>query len=748
MTDASINAGTLSIRELFTARRFGVTFYQREYTWSRADVKALLTDLHGQFSREWQEIESPDTAQRSFPPYYLGALVYYDEHGTTYLIDGQQRITTLNLLLLHVRLLLLDQDLVADDVDDLVLPGPARPTFALDVAEHRYLYEAMRDGVTPVPRPFAADSDRRLLERGADLEEDFPAELHGEALGPFVDWLLDRVCVVGIEAVDSDHGWHIFETTNDRGVRLGPIDLLKGYLLVAAQTGQQKLNEAWRDTTSHLAGVGPRTPSDFVKAYLLAKFARLDDEADQRQIAEAFHEWVRCNPERIGLTEPADYVRLVRDELARAGHRFVTPARAAVSWDPQWAAVFYNEHNRIPHHFAAMLAATSSMDTDVEFAQKTRLVATYLDLLYVRRLVPAKIKDAAELGPDVLDLIGRLRTTTDVSSVRTLLSDEVRRLGGDLRALDTLGLTRTNGGQVRYLLARMTSYAETAIGRPDQFAEYVAGSPPYPIAHVWGERYDKQLDVAPANFPILRNRIGGLLLLPPSARLDVNLGYAGKLAFYKGQHILAASLHPDTHQGRGSAIRAWIRDAGLQQVLHPVPGTFTGDALVDRQLLARRLCELIWDPAALGLAGPAAASSSSASSASSSSAADQPALPARAVHGPRPDLEVMLEKGHLQLGEELVGVRNNVRTGHIATLLQGGQIQLSTGGIYNTPDQAGAAALNQKTCSGWTFWHVIRDNTPIAIGVRRDAAEQTGDLPPRPARRKPTRRTKPASPSR
>ena len=41
-----------------------------------------------------------------------------------------------------------------------------------------------------------------------------------------------------------------------------------------------------------------------------------------------------------------------------------------MSWDPQWAAVFYNEHNRIPHHFAAMLAATSSMDTDAEFAQK------------------------------------------------------------------------------------------------------------------------------------------------------------------------------------------------------------------------------------------------------------------------------------------------------------------------------------------------------------------------------------------
>jgi hypothetical protein len=76
-------------------------------------------------------------------------------------------------------------------------------------------------------RPNCRPSERHLAARGRDLNEDFPADLCREALRPFVDWLLDRVCLAGIRADGRDHGWQIFETTNDRGVRLGPLDLLE-----------------------------------------------------------------------------------------------------------------------------------------------------------------------------------------------------------------------------------------------------------------------------------------------------------------------------------------------------------------------------------------------------------------------------------------------------------------------------------------------------------------------------------------
>lgn len=78
-------------------------------------------------------------------------------------------------------------------------------------------------------------SVRNLAHRARDLADDFPEDLRGESLLPFTDWLLNRVCLVGIKAESEQHGWEIFVTMNDRGVRLAPIDLLKGHLIEMAR---------------------------------------------------------------------------------------------------------------------------------------------------------------------------------------------------------------------------------------------------------------------------------------------------------------------------------------------------------------------------------------------------------------------------------------------------------------------------------------------------------------------------------
>ncbi len=76
---------------------------------------------------------------------------------------------------------------------------------------------------------------RNLVERAADLAEDFPGDLAGDALPPFVTWLLDKVCLVEVRALGRAQGWEIFETVNDRGQRPGPVDLFKSYVLTKAE---------------------------------------------------------------------------------------------------------------------------------------------------------------------------------------------------------------------------------------------------------------------------------------------------------------------------------------------------------------------------------------------------------------------------------------------------------------------------------------------------------------------------------
>jgi uncharacterized protein with ParB-like and HNH nuclease domain len=149
-------------------------------------------------------------------------------------VDGQQRVSTLHLLLILIRNLLLEQDSFGEarQLEALicsVMYGERR--YTIDIAERAPLLDALMNGKVYDVKAGDPPSVRNLRDRYGDLEEQFPPELRGEALPYFHDWLLHRVCLVGIEAHDQGHGWEIFETMNDRGLQLSPVDLLKSFLL-------------------------------------------------------------------------------------------------------------------------------------------------------------------------------------------------------------------------------------------------------------------------------------------------------------------------------------------------------------------------------------------------------------------------------------------------------------------------------------------------------------------------------------
>jgi hypothetical protein len=76
---------------------------------------------------------------RQYPPYFLGSIVYYEEEGTTYVVDGQQRITTNHLMLIHLYRLLIDQGATGDarHVETLVRPDRGDQLFAIDIPRAR-----------------------------------------------------------------------------------------------------------------------------------------------------------------------------------------------------------------------------------------------------------------------------------------------------------------------------------------------------------------------------------------------------------------------------------------------------------------------------------------------------------------------------------------------------------------------------------------------------------------------------------
>jgi len=104
MPDAPIRGQGVTVSRLFFHHTFRLDYYQREYSWTRADVTALLSDLRRRFTENWKPLHEREHV-RTYSPYYLGSIVYYEgeDDDATYLVDGQQRVTTLFLLLVHLR---------------------------------------------------------------------------------------------------------------------------------------------------------------------------------------------------------------------------------------------------------------------------------------------------------------------------------------------------------------------------------------------------------------------------------------------------------------------------------------------------------------------------------------------------------------------------------------------------------------------------------------------------------------------
>ena len=96
-----VDGKTRTVKEMLSERKYGLDFYQREYTWTETNVAELVTDLTGAFLNEYR----PEHSRRDvagYRSYFLGPVVTSIVEGTRLLVDGQQRLTTLTLILIQL----------------------------------------------------------------------------------------------------------------------------------------------------------------------------------------------------------------------------------------------------------------------------------------------------------------------------------------------------------------------------------------------------------------------------------------------------------------------------------------------------------------------------------------------------------------------------------------------------------------------------------------------------------------------
>jgi hypothetical protein len=732
MAAGSVQGETFDLKDLFGQATYHIDYYQREYAWSADDVRTLVTDLFEAFELIWQE--GRRRRRESGEPFFLGPFVYVEQkRHVRFLVDGQQRFTTLHLLFLHLHRAAIawGQRDVERNLDRVITDyvGGDRPQFRIDIEERRDALEALyRDRPYELPQGSSL-SVRNLHDRSLQIGELVEELLEADRCQPFVDWLLTKVVMVGIRAPSRDSGFRIFESMNDRGARLTSVDLLKSFLLSHVGTGEERLNEAWRRMLAELTGVRDDfdAPRKFLKAALLARYATVggEDPADGEDIDAALNIWVRKNTDRLGLRKPDDYFRFVEDLIRLAGHhRTFLEASRHLHDKSGLEALYYNEVNGLTNQMALILAAVEPQDILSQAKEKAALVANFLDRLYVERTLNDEPVQAKDFESDIHRLIPQLRKCSTPQDVSTLLSAELSTTS--FEPVTTFGMRGNNKAQVRYLLARLTAYVETGCDKPNLLADYLSEERTWQIEHLYAnhpQRHSHEVP-DPVTFRSLRARLGVLVLLRRSDNASYNdLPLETKRRRYARENGLAAILAPD-HRKNNPALRTFIARNNIESHFREFGSETMPRVAEIRGELYRRLCARIWDPAALGFTAP---HPPDATPTVTATVPGQPGAARAHPRGLRTDLARMMQAHVLAPGTQIDS--EHLGTRYTATVDENGLITMPTGDHFASADEAGKMIRGTQRCAGMAFWHVTTaDGQRITLRDLRTQAQQDGRL--------------------
>ena len=591
-----------TIRELLAGRKYSIDYYQREYKWQQKQVAELIDDLASKFLESHEE-GNERSAVAEYGHYFLGSIIVSDKDGQKYIIDGQQRLTTLALLLIFLQHQLADPEQKGQIADLIFSQKFGKRSFNLDIPERTPCMEALYAG-QEFSDADAPESVGNILARYADIEEQFPEELTGPVLPYFVDWLIENVHLIEITAYSDGDAYTIFETMNDRGLSLTPEDMLKGYLL-ANNTDSERRTRAsrvWKERVQALAEIGKDEDADGIKSWLRSQFAesirerkRGAEPQDFDLIGTEFHRWVRDHEAPLGLTASAEFARLIERDFAVYSRWYERLRRAAEVLTPGLECVHFNAQHNFTLQYPVLLAPIKVDDDEATVLRKVRVVATWLDILIHRRIWNWRAIDYSTMQYAMFIAMRDIRGKS-ATELADLLRSRLDAEGETFAGNDRFRLHGMNGRQIHRLLARMTDYMETRSGMASRYAEYAQrGKKGYEIEHIWADHAERHADefAHPSEFAEYRNRIGGLVLLPKSFNASYgDLPYAEKREHYLGQNLLARSLHEQAYD-HNPGFRRFIQDSGLPFRAH---AEFKKADLDARQDLYRQLAERIWSP--------------------------------------------------------------------------------------------------------------------------------------------------------
>jgi hypothetical protein len=240
----ALHADPKTVRKVFT-EKYIIPDFQRPYSWETDHCDKLWDDLITFFN----EKESKDDK------YFLGNLVVHASGDSYSVIDGQQRLTTLLLLIkaLHQKagvVKALEECIKVKDPLTSDLTNELRITSNVLDRDRDQLYDLIfKNGANTGETAKLKINFIRLRDKITDWWASVGEST--DKLNELILVLLDQVVLLPIHCESEDDALIIFETINNRGMSLTDADIFKAKLHRNADSQKDALIKSWNSLSNH-----------------------------------------------------------------------------------------------------------------------------------------------------------------------------------------------------------------------------------------------------------------------------------------------------------------------------------------------------------------------------------------------------------------------------------------------------------------------------------------------------------------
>lgn len=570
---ARIENHKYSIEEAFRECFYIVPDYQREYVWTDKEVHQLLDDID-------EQIDAGTTRE-----YFIGTVLVSptDQKSHYEVIDGQQRLTTFFLLLCALKHLFQGEpqrQTVSGLISTSYTDGDGETRTSLKLEPR---YENAGEVITKLVE---LDADPQAVRAGiqssgiasfGSLENlvnaystlyrylkdnyDSPAKLK-----KYWGYLANNVVFIQI-STDVSSALKIFETINERGVGLNPMDLLKNLLFTQVKQAQfTQLKDEWKKITKPLEKEKEK-PLRFLRYFLMANYVIKNDRGDAVVREDEIYDWF-VDKDNAALCDyagkPFEFVRKV---IRNVEHYLAFSNGLGNDGKPSLAMDSLKRlaGGAFSLHYVLLLAAASFPKPLFD-----HFVAQLESFLFYYIFTKTPTKDLERSFSQWADELRAIAETTDPVKRKVQLNAfiadrfDTNMAGKSQELVDALRRFTLHSMQqyrTRYLLARLTQHVEMAFsglktpGSLEPFTKLeiehiLPDNPKAELRATWAAENPN------AVYDDYKNRLGNLTLLEKPINIVAgNDFYKAKQAEYgKSGNYLTRSLVALTEVGQNTSI--------------------------------------------------------------------------------------------------------------------------------------------------------------------------------------------------